>query len=485
MSANPYKTTRRLAAGYVRVSQVGGREGESFLSPDVQREKIEAWAAYRGFTVAAWYTDLDRPAKERDVRPEFDRMMADAAAGQFEAVAVYRLTRFARSVSQAAARYAELRRHGVALVSVTEDIDTTTASGQFMQNILFSLSEFESQRIGEEWRNVHAARRRRGIAHAPSGIYGYRVEGAEPVAPDDEQAHAVRLMFNMRARGEGYGQIQAALEREGFRSPRGHPRFAKTTILAILRNPVYAGLVPADGELIQGRHPALVSREQFERVQSLRASADRFARHHSGALLAGLLVCHACGYRLRAEIKNGRYRCQHKDLGEICPEPVQIALARADDYVEGRFLRRFDPKRMPHGGQARQSRQQADWARKATRLRTRVLELDRALDALADRLYLKGTISAEEYERQLARYSAERLACLTELTELDERTAKVTPLERDVFALWPTLTTAAKRRALRLQIERVIVKPYTGPPGRARFESPGKRLEIRWTSASP
>ena len=103
--------------------------------------------AVPGYTVTGWYRDIDRPAKERDDRPEFDRLMSDARQGLFEAVCVYRLTRFARSVSQAARAYAELRRVNVALVSVTEDIDTTTASGQLMQNILFSLAEFESQRV--------------------------------------------------------------------------------------------------------------------------------------------------------------------------------------------------------------------------------------------------------------------------------------------------------------------------------------------------
>jgi hypothetical protein len=87
------RAIRKRAVGYVRVSSVRGREGDSFLSPDTQREKIEAWAEYRGYEIVRFYVDLDESGRTMK-RPQFEQMMRDAATGSFDAVAVYRLTRF-------------------------------------------------------------------------------------------------------------------------------------------------------------------------------------------------------------------------------------------------------------------------------------------------------------------------------------------------------------------------------------------------------
>lgn len=55
--------------GYIRVSRVGGRGGDSFISPDVQREQIAAWTKLRGVTIAAWHEDLDQSGGSIDRPP--------------------------------------------------------------------------------------------------------------------------------------------------------------------------------------------------------------------------------------------------------------------------------------------------------------------------------------------------------------------------------------------------------------------------------
>ncbi len=73
--------------GYCRVSQVNGREGESFLSPDLQRSQIEGWAKLHGHTIVKWHTDLDQSGGKMN-RPGFIEMMARVEAGQTEGVVV-------------------------------------------------------------------------------------------------------------------------------------------------------------------------------------------------------------------------------------------------------------------------------------------------------------------------------------------------------------------------------------------------------------
>lgn len=483
MTTKPAQTSLKRAAGYVRVSAVGGREGDSFLSPDVQREKIEAWANYRGYTITRWYVDLDRPASKGSApRPEFERMMADAADQRFEAVAVYRLSRFGRSVADAAKRYGELRalKPPVDLASVTEDIDTTTASGQFMQNILFAMAEFEADRIGEEWRAVHATRRRRGIAHVAQPITGYRTEGAVITAVEEVEAQAVRKMYVLRSQRLSYAEIGQALQNEGYTSRMGHTRFSKATISRILRNPLYAGLVRLpDGELIDGTHDAIVPRDLWDRVQAMHRDTHGANRHHSPALLSGLLVCSSCNYRMSFNRARAEYRCNAGNNAEPCQHPLTIRAEYAEEYIEARFLRRFDPAKMPNQGRLKATRQQATWQRQLARLQARSGELARALDSLADQRYVKGSLTADEYDRQAARFLTEKADVDEEADRLERTMKTIRPLDRDALALWPRLSLPAKRRALRLVMDsiRVLPSPRRGPGQRALVP---KRLEIGW-----
>lgn len=477
---------QRTAAGYIRISALMGREQDNdLLSDKIQREKIESWAVYRGYRIVHWYIDLDVSGRKGTKRPEFERMMDDARAGRFETIAVYRLTRFARSIAVAANAIDELERlkPPVTLVSVTEDIDTGTIAGNLLRNILFALAEFESERISEEWKNVHENRRRRGIAHVAAPTLGYKVANAEIVGVDKAEAVAVRTMFNLRSAGAGYGSIRDSLEREGFASKTGRSRIPIPSIRYVLSNPLYAGLVrTSDGELLDGQHEAIVPRELWDRVQAIGRRTNAVA-HHRASLLSGLIVCAGCGYRMNHDRdKSGPlYRCSSRGRAESCDRQATIRSAWADDHVENAFLRRFDPTRMPNSGRLRRTRQQAEWQKRAAKLRARVDELGRALDQLADQRWVKGSLSADEYERQATRYLAEKADVERQAEELETLVATVRPIEVEVLRLWPRLPLEVKQRALRIAIENVTVKqsPRRGPGQRALVPD---RLDIAWLS---
>ncbi|HET9186018.1 MAG TPA: recombinase family protein, partial [Solirubrobacterales bacterium] len=78
---------------YIRVSDVRGRKGESFISPDVQREQIFAWAASRGASLGEVFVELDESGGRAD-RPLLMRAIERVEAGLSEGVAVAKLDRF-------------------------------------------------------------------------------------------------------------------------------------------------------------------------------------------------------------------------------------------------------------------------------------------------------------------------------------------------------------------------------------------------------
>ena len=115
--------TTRTFDGYIRVSRVGGRGGDSFISPSSQREQIESWAKLRGVKIAAWHEDLDQTGGKLS-RPGLNTLMERIRAGQTEGIAVARLDRLSRAgVGEALGLIEEILDHGASLSAVDLGLD--------------------------------------------------------------------------------------------------------------------------------------------------------------------------------------------------------------------------------------------------------------------------------------------------------------------------------------------------------------------------
>ena len=88
------------ADGYIRVSRRAGREGESFISPEVQRKKITDWAALHGVEIVEWWEEIDQSGAKL-ARPMFQEALARCERGESGGIVVARLDRFARSAVDA------------------------------------------------------------------------------------------------------------------------------------------------------------------------------------------------------------------------------------------------------------------------------------------------------------------------------------------------------------------------------------------------
>jgi DNA invertase Pin-like site-specific DNA recombinase len=113
--------------GYVRVYRVAGREGESFISPEVQRKKIQAWVELHGVQIVHWWEELDPSGRRRD-RPMFQEALRRCEAGESGGIVVARLDRFARSAVDALEAIKRLNEAGARLVSVEDNFDGSTGS---------------------------------------------------------------------------------------------------------------------------------------------------------------------------------------------------------------------------------------------------------------------------------------------------------------------------------------------------------------------
>lgn len=268
---------------------------------------------------------------------------------------VHKIDRLARNLEDHVAIRALLRRHGVALVSVTENI-AETASGKLVEGIHALMAEFYSANLSAEIRKGLTQKAKMGgWPHAaPLGYTNIRESvGGRPVArivPDPDRAPLITFCFERYATGEV--TLQSLAEELAHRglTNRGVKGKAPSSITwqgvaRILANPAYAGVVAWNGAEHQGTHEPLVSTETFGRVQEIlvtRSSRGTRERKHPH-YLKGLLCCAVCGRRLSVQVSKKSYVyffClgQKHDPTGTCREPYTPA-DRIEDEVERLYER--------------------------------------------------------------------------------------------------------------------------------------------------
>jgi DNA invertase Pin-like site-specific DNA recombinase len=134
------------AAIYARVSTIGHGQ-----SPDMQLHELREYCDRRGWQVAGEYVDAGISGA-KDSRPELNRLMADAHRRRFDAVVVWKFDRFARSVSHLLRALETFNALGVAFVSLSEQIDTSTPTGRMVFTVLGAVAELERSLIAERVR---------------------------------------------------------------------------------------------------------------------------------------------------------------------------------------------------------------------------------------------------------------------------------------------------------------------------------------------
>src|SRR6188472_3309426 len=183
-----------VADGYIRVSRRGGREGESFISPDVQRERIARWADANGVEIVQWWEEIDQSGAKLE-RPMFQEALARCERGETGGIVVAKLDRFARSAVDALESIRRLNAAGARLVSVEDNFDGSTPMGRFAIGILTMIAELELERIKESWASAITHAVERGIHISGRVPTGYERGEDKRLVPVEPAASAVKEVF--------------------------------------------------------------------------------------------------------------------------------------------------------------------------------------------------------------------------------------------------------------------------------------------------
>jgi site-specific DNA recombinase len=443
---------QRRGIGYIRVSRVKGRDrnGDSFISPDVQRDRVKEAAAAAGVRIVDWQEDYDQSGKKWN-RPGFQAALAAIQEGRAEVLVVSRMSRFARSVLTAEAALKLIEEAGGQLVAGDLPVDTSTPAGRMMRGMLQLVAQWELEVASEQWREAKAKATGRGVLIANRPPIGYRWDKAKLLVPD-KCGPVIGEIFDLRAGGASMTElVRHWHERTGRRVHR-------QTLAHALRNRVYLGEVRNGDVVSEDAHEPLVTPEQFAAVQ--RPSTPRPARNGEGSLLAGVLHCAGCGRPMTSTSGRGgrrRYACQNFTNREPCPAQASVLQELADPVVEARFL---------------------DWAREQARLEgsgdeSRLAVAQAEVDSLmAEHRALIGSQQASRYaeafDEEIARLEDEIDTAREEVDEL-RASGQVATVRTSAVELWPRLSKADKRKLIAAAIERVDVHPVSGR--RVPFES--------------
>lgn len=205
------------AIGYIRVSTE--KQSEKGFSLEAQQEKIKAYASLYDLELVDLVVESGS-AKSLN-REGLQGALKRLEAGEAEALVVVKLDRLTRSVADLG-RLVECYFQVYALLSVSEQVDTRTAAGRLVLNVLASVSQWEREVIGERTSTAMQHMRAQNRYTGGKVPYGFRlVDGA--LTPHNAEQRVLQLVREYRNDGMSLRKIATALSEQGIKSRSGKP----------------------------------------------------------------------------------------------------------------------------------------------------------------------------------------------------------------------------------------------------------------------
>ena len=372
------KYHQKRVAAYCRVSTDSEEQLTSYQNQ--MRVYTEMIAANKEWEFAGLYADEGISGTRADKRPEFQRMIRDCQNGKIDYIITKSVSRFARNTVECLEYVRSLKAQGIGIFFEEQNIDTLKNESELYLVIYAGFAQSESESISKHITWTYRKKFEEGkVSFQYKNFLGYR-KGADSqpeIVP--EEAAIVERIYEMFLAGQPVKVIAQTLQAEKIEIPGKNLSFSKNMIMNILRNEKYCGdcilqkTVTVDcisktrkanqGEapmyIVENNHPAIISREVFNRVQeelirrqALRAKSDKTSITATGKYskyaLTEVLQCAECGSRYRRVTwtAHGRkkivWRCVSRlDYGKkYCKDSITAEEAALHGAVV-RALKRF------------------------------------------------------------------------------------------------------------------------------------------------
>ena len=283
---------KKLCGLYMRVStEDQAREG--FSLPE-QKERLEIFCKFKGYTIVDYYTDAGISAKTGNYRPEFERLKEDIKNNKINTIVALKLDRITRSIYDWEKLMTFLDEYNAYLDCANDEINTTNANGKMVSRLLMSVSQNEIERTSERTKIGLAGAIKMG--HIPNQApLGYKHEDKRLVI-DYSTKDVVERIFDLYYNGNSYQKISNILNEEQV---LGKTNWRDSSIVAILENEIYKG------DFVHGKRTKnptyysnvvepIIDREKWEECQVQKKRNSRSYQRTVTYLFLQKLCCPKC-----------------------------------------------------------------------------------------------------------------------------------------------------------------------------------------------
>lgn len=251
----------KKAALYTRVStEDQAKEG---FSLDAQLDKLRAYCTARDWKIVGEYVD-DGYSGRNTRRPAYKKLLDDIH--KWDMLLVIKMDRIHRNSKNFMLMMENLKKENKEFVSMTESLDTSTAMGRFVMDIIQRIAQLESEQIGERVYDGMAQKARTNGGSLGFNIpYGYNYENNELIV-DKKEATIVKDIFNLYVDGLSMNKIAEHLNEKNIPTKQNRTWRAQT-ISKILKNPLYCGTFHWDEYEHEKVYPSIVSKKLFNNCQ--------------------------------------------------------------------------------------------------------------------------------------------------------------------------------------------------------------------------
>lgn len=278
-----------------------------------------------------------------DNRPSFQRLIKDSEKGQFDAVIMYTLDRFARNRYDSAIYKAKLKKNGVRVFYAKQPMPDTPES-IILESVLEGYAEYYSENLSRNIKRGLKENALQCIATGGAGLpLGYTVGEDRKYQIEPVGAKIVQEIYQMYADGLSATQIINICNERGYKTVRGN-NFNKNSLRTILKNDKYIGVYRFMDIVVEGGMPAIIDKALFDKVQAkLQHNFSARARNKAKEdyLLTTKLFCGHCGSAMVGESgtsKTGKvhfyYKCVDRKRKRNCTKKVE-----KKDWIEELVVR--------------------------------------------------------------------------------------------------------------------------------------------------
>ena len=395
---------------YTRVSTK--EQAENNASLETQLKYCKQLAIKKGLEVVEYFGGTYESAKS-DERKEFQKMLNYVKRrSNIGYIIVYSYDRFSRTGANGAYISDQLKRQGIVTISATQEVDTSTSAGSFQQNLYYMFSQFDNELRRDKSVSGMQEKLRKGHW---TGAYPFGYTNANPgkgKTPNfviSKEGKLLKQAFLWKANDNmSHVEIAKRLQKKGL-------NISDKKLSDLFRNPFYCGLIVNSlipGEIIEGKHPALISRQVFLKIHNLlNAGAETrdYSRDDENLPLKTFLRSTACGTPYTGFIvkKKGLYYYKNRRKGS---KENRSAKKLHQEFLE--LLASYQLKDKKYVAPLKELvydtflKMNEEGIKESERLNKEIISIENKLDRLEER-YVFEEINKAQYEKFKVKLTAE------------------------------------------------------------------------------